>query len=200
MQQVAHLAAVEQADVIGHATAQRFVMVFAQTVHVAGLVGGVQVAVLEVAGDGVFLHPLLDDLVTAPAQVPDEVIDFFAEGAAHLFAHRFVAREAAGDLAAVAPGGAPADLVAFDDGDLQAFFRQFDRRGDAGEAAADDDDVDAVLALQGGVVGFVVEGGGVVGIAAWLSHVHAQAKRGRQTARSLWERACSRIGRHIQHL
>ncbi|MNO80616.1 hypothetical protein D3C76_718280 [compost metagenome] len=96
MQQVAHLAAVEQADVVAHATAQRFVVVLAQTVHVHRFVRGVQVTVLEVAGDAVFLHPLLDDLVPAPAQVPDEVIDVFAQGAAHLCAHRFFTREAAG--------------------------------------------------------------------------------------------------------
>ncbi|MNQ37083.1 hypothetical protein D3C85_506170 [compost metagenome] len=103
----------------------------------------------------------------APAQVPDEIIDFITNGAAHLFAHGFIARQAAGDLAAVAPGGAPADLVAFDDGDFQAFFGEFDSGGDAGEAAADDHHVDLVPALQGRVVGVLVKGGGVVGIAAF---------------------------------
>jgi hypothetical protein len=39
----------------------------------------VQVAVLEVAGDAVFRHALPDDLVPAPAQVPDEVVDVIAE-------------------------------------------------------------------------------------------------------------------------
>ena len=70
-------------------------------------------------------------------------------------------------MPAIAPGGAPADLVAFDDGDFQAFFREFDGGGDASETAADDHHVDLVSALQGRVVGVLVEGGGVVGIAAF---------------------------------
>jgi hypothetical protein len=39
---------------------------------------------------------LLDDLVPAPAQVPDEIVDFIAEAATHLLTHGFLAREAAG--------------------------------------------------------------------------------------------------------
>lgn len=70
-------------------------------------------------------------------------------------------------MSAVTPGGAPADLVAFDDGDFQAFFGQFDGGGDAGETTADDYHVDLVPALQDRVVGVLVEGGGVVGIAAF---------------------------------
>ncbi|MNM71052.1 hypothetical protein D3C81_827040 [compost metagenome] len=176
LQQVAHLAAVEQADLIAHAAPHGFVVILAQILHVARLVSSMQVAVLEVAGDAVFLDPLLDDLVSAPAQVPDEIVDFLADGAAHLLAHGFIAREAAGDLATVAPGGAPADFFAFNDGDFQAFFRQLDGGGDAGETAADDHHVDAVLALQGRVIGVLVEGGGVVGIAALLGHGFVQAK------------------------
>jgi hypothetical protein len=34
--------------------------------------------------------------VPAPAQVPDEIVDVFANRTAHLFAHRFIARQAAG--------------------------------------------------------------------------------------------------------
>jgi hypothetical protein len=33
--------------------------------------------------------------VPAPAQVPDEIVDFFADGVAHLFAHRLIAGQAA---------------------------------------------------------------------------------------------------------
>ncbi|MND96124.1 hypothetical protein D3C80_884040 [compost metagenome] len=181
LQQVAHLAAVEQADLVAHATVHRLFVILAQAGHVRGFVRGVQVAVLEVAGDAVFFHALPDDLVPAPAQVPDEIIDFITDGAAHLFAHGFIARQAAGDLAAIAPGGTPADLVAFDDGDLQAFFRQLDGGGHAGEAAADDHHVNPVPALQRRVIGVLVEGGGVVGIAT-LSHVGVQAELGETNA------------------
>jgi hypothetical protein len=34
--------------------------------------------------------------VPAPAQVPDEIVDFIADGPAHLFAHGLVTRQAAG--------------------------------------------------------------------------------------------------------
>ncbi|MNF83305.1 hypothetical protein D3C84_656270 [compost metagenome] len=179
LQQVAYLAAVEQADLVAHATTHRFVVILAQAVHVAGLVRGMQVTVFEVAGDAVFLDALLDDLVPAPAQVPDEIVDLIANGATHLFAHRFIAREAAGDLAAIAPGGAPADFITFDNGDFQAFFRQFDSGGDAGETATDDHHIDTMLTLQGRVISVLVEGGGVVGIAALLVHTSVRAKKGR---------------------
>ncbi|MCY1363473.1 hypothetical protein D9M69_502380 [compost metagenome] len=166
LQQIAHLVAVEQADLVAHATVHRLFVILAQAGHVRGFVCGVQVAVLEVAGDAVFFHALPDDLVPAPAQVPDEIIDFITNGAAHLFAHGFIARQAAGDLAAIAPGGAPADLVGLDDGYLVAAFGQFHGAGYAGEAAADDGDVDADAPLQARVVGFLVERGAVIGGAA----------------------------------
>jgi hypothetical protein len=181
LQQVAHLAAVEQADLIAQPAAHGFFIIVAQSSHVAGFVGRVQMTVFEVALDAVFLDALLDDFMPAPAQVPDEIVDVIAEFRAHLFAHRAVAGEAAGDLAAIAPGGAPADLVAFDDGDFQAFFGEFKGRGDAGKAAADDHHVNLVPTLQRRVVGVLVEGGGVVGIAAF-GHVSVHTKFGNQSA------------------
>ncbi|MNE23299.1 hypothetical protein D3C80_1165470 [compost metagenome] len=122
-----------------------------------------QVAALEVAVDAVAFHPLRDDLVAAPAQVPDEVIDLVPELVAHLLAHRFIAREAAGDLAAVAPAGAPADAIGFDNGDLQAAFGQLHGAGDPGKATADDCHIDLHRALEGRILGGVVEACGVVG-------------------------------------
>ncbi|MNH31064.1 hypothetical protein D3C79_913970 [compost metagenome] len=118
---------------------------------------------LEVAGDAVFLHPLLDDLVPAPAQVPDEVIHFTAQAVAHLRAHGFVAREAAGDLAAVAAAGAPADAVGFHHRHFQAALGQLHGGGYAGETAADNGYVDLHGALELRVLRVVVEGGTVVG-------------------------------------
>ena len=52
--------------------------------------------------------------------------------------------------------------MGLDQGHLAATLGQFDRRGDAGEAAADDGDVDRHRAQQGRIVGFLVERGGVV--------------------------------------
>ncbi|MCY1430516.1 hypothetical protein D9M71_464660 [compost metagenome] len=159
----AHAGGVEQGDLIAHAAALGFLTGGLQLVHVRRLHRRVQVAELQVALDAVFLHAAPDDVVAAPAQVPDEVVDVIAQPLAHLLAHGAVAGKAAGDLAAVAPAGAPADLVGLDDRDLVTALGQLDRRGDAGEAAADDGDVDVHLALQGGVAGFLVEAGGVVG-------------------------------------
>ena len=103
-------------------------------------------------------------MISWPRQrVPDEVLDLGAQPLAHLLVHRRVAGQAAGDLAAVAPAGAPADAMGLDQGHLVATLGQFDRRGDAGEAAADDGDVDRHRAQQGRIVGFLVERGGVVG-------------------------------------
>lgn len=59
-------------------------------------------------------------------------------------------------MAAITASGAPADLVAFDDGNFQAFFGEFYGSGDAGETAADDHHVDLVPPLQGRVVGVLV--------------------------------------------
>ncbi len=154
---------VQQDHLVAHAAAHRLLVGGLQLAHVAGLHRRVQVAMAKVAGDAVLLHPLADDLVAAPAQVPDEVLDLGAQPLAHLLVHRRVAGQAAGDLAAVAPAGAPADAMGLDQGYLVATLGQFDRRGDAGEAAADDGDVDRHRAQQGRIVGFLVERGGVVG-------------------------------------
>ncbi|MNO87711.1 hypothetical protein D3C76_791360 [compost metagenome] len=159
----AHAGGVEQGDLVAHATTLGFLAGGFQLVHVRRFHRRVQVAELQVALDAVFLHAAPDDVVTAPAQVPDEVVDVVAQPLAHLLAHRGIAGQAAGDLPAIAPAGAPADLVGLDDGDLVATLGEFDRSCHPGEAAADDGDVDVHFALQGGVVGFLVEAGGVVG-------------------------------------
>jgi hypothetical protein len=51
-------------------------------------------------------------------------------------------RDKVGDhLSVVAPGGAPARLHGFDDGDVDARLTQMQRGGQAGKTGADDDDV-----------------------------------------------------------
>ncbi len=79
LQQVAHLTAVEQADFVAEAATHGFLVIIAQTGHVARLVSRVQMTVFEVALNAVLLDPLPDDLMPAPAQVPDEIVDFIAE-------------------------------------------------------------------------------------------------------------------------
>ncbi len=166
VQVLAHRLAVEHLHLLAHAAPLGFVGEGLQFGHVRRLHGRVQVAVLEVAVDGIAFDPLLDDVVAAKAQLPDEIVHVIAQALAHLFAHGLVTRQAAGDLAAVAPAGAPADTVGFDDGHLQAALGQFHRAGHAGEAATDDHHVDLDRALQGRVLGGVVQAGGVVGGAA----------------------------------
>ncbi|MCY1537092.1 hypothetical protein D9M68_725770 [compost metagenome] len=75
VQVAAHAGGIQQGHFVAHAAAHRFFIGGLQLVHVRGLHGRVQVAVLEVALDAVLGHAVLDDLVAAPAQVPDEVVD-----------------------------------------------------------------------------------------------------------------------------
>ncbi|MCY1430867.1 hypothetical protein D9M71_468240 [compost metagenome] len=162
-QVLAHAGGVQQGHFVAHASAHRFFIGSLQLVHVRGLHRRMQVAALEVAVDAIARHTLLDHLVPAPAQVPDEIVDLGTQAVAHLRAHGFVARQAAGDLAAIAPAGAPADAVGFDDGHLQATLGQFHGAGHAGEAAADDGHIHLHRALELRVLGVVVEGGAVIG-------------------------------------
>src|SRR5690606_2014527 len=158
-----HPGAVEQRYLVTHATTQRLVVGGLELIHMAGLHRRMQVAVLEVAVDAVPGHTALDDLVAAPAQVPDEVVHLVTQGFAHLLAHGLVTGQAAGDLPAVAPTGAPADLVGLHHGYLEATLGQFHCRGDAGEAATDDGHVDGHAALQRRVVGLEIERRRVIG-------------------------------------
>src|SRR5471032_2903448 len=166
VQMLTHSGLIEQTDLIAHAAPLYLVVESTQFAQVRGLHRRVQVAVLEVAVNGVRIHALLDDLVTTPAQVPDEVVHLRAKAVAHLPAHGLIARQAAGDLPTIAPTGAPADPVGFDNRDLEPAFSQLDGTGNAGEAAADNHHVNADLALQGRVLGSVVEAGGVIRSAA----------------------------------
>src|SRR3990167_4307918 len=166
LQVLAHALGVQQGDLITHAAAHGFLVGRVQLIHVHRLHRCMQVTVFEVALDAVFGHPTLDDVVAAPAQVPDEIIDVLAEGLAHLFVHGLFAGQAAGDLADVAPRGAPTDLIGLDDRHFQPTLGQFHSRGHAGKAATDDGHVNLHSALHRRVISFAVEGGTVIGRAA----------------------------------
>ncbi|MND45433.1 hypothetical protein D3C80_362920 [compost metagenome] len=163
LQVLGHGLLVQQLHLVAHAPTLRLRFEGLQLTHMRGLHRRMQVTALEVAGDAVALDPLFDNLMPAPAQMPDEVIDVFTKFFTHLFAHGFVAREATGDLAAVTPAGAPTNPVGLDDGDLQAAFGQLDGAGHPGKTTADDRDVNLDRAFERRVLGGVVEAGGVVG-------------------------------------
>ncbi|MNG07939.1 hypothetical protein D3C84_912650 [compost metagenome] len=143
----AHSRAVQQGDAVAQAAALGLVMEATQLIHMGGFHCRVQVAVLEVAVDAVPGDPGLDNLLAAPAQTPDKIVHFRAQRFVHLLAHRLVARQAAGDLAAIAAAGTPADLLGLYQGDLEAALSQFHRTGHTSETAADDDDVNTHLTL-----------------------------------------------------
>ncbi len=90
-----------------------------------------------------------------------------------------VMADTANKLAAVAPGGTPADTVGFQQGDLVTGISQIDSGIETGKTAADDADVSLVLPLQLGPLLRVVAGGRVVGgdvllISVVLSCLHTQ--------------------------
>lgn len=124
LQVIGHCRTVQQLHLLAHATAAGLGLEGAQFVHVRRFHCRMQVAALEVAVDAIARHALLDHLMSAPAQVPDEVVDFATQVVAHLRAHGLITRQAAGDLATIAPAGTPADAVGFDDGHLQATLGQ----------------------------------------------------------------------------
>ena len=91
-----------------------------------------------VAFDVVFLDARFDDLIAEIAGLPEEFLGLRA----HLFDEFAFAGPAGEHLSAVAARRAPADAVRFGDSDGEAAIGERERRGDAGEAAADDGDVD----------------------------------------------------------
>ena len=196
-QVLTHALGIEQGDLAAQATAHGLLVGCFQLGHVHRLHRRVQVAVLEVALDAVLGNAALDDLVTAPAQVPDEILDLAAEGLAHLLVHGPFAGQAAGDLAAIAAGGAPADLVGFDHRHLEAALGQLHRRGHAGETATDNGHIDLHRALHRRVIGLMVERGGVVGLAALGRRRHG-LDRGVHEVSLLWVAAPQRCSKTVR--
>ncbi len=132
-----------------------------------------QVAKFQVTINLVFFHPALDDLVPAPAQIPDEVVHPFAELFGHLFAHGLIAGQAARNLAAVTTGGTPGHFLGLDNCDFQTPFCQFKGGIDAGKSAAHDGNIDPVVAFEFGVITVLIDGSGIVRRTSVLVHVHA---------------------------
>ena len=87
---------------------------------------------------------LLNDVVSAVANVANKARARHAELALD---RRFPA-DAGDELAAVAPRGSPADAVRLEENDRIAALGERQRRGDTGEAAADDADVGLVPSLE----------------------------------------------------
>ncbi len=125
---------------------------------VGGLPAGLEVAGGELAVDAVPGDQLLDQAVGLESDVPDLAGIVAAEGPL-VFAHRGAG--AGGELAAVAPRGAPAQPVGLDEDDVEAALGQVQRRREPGIAAADDADIRLVLALEARVVRHLAGGLGV---------------------------------------
>ena len=100
-----------QSDFMGKVHALQPLAFFLQLPPLARLEGGVHVTELEIAIDGVSLHPLPDDLVAGPAQIPEQFVQILAGSPALRLPYPLLAAEAAYELTTVAAGGPPAYAV-----------------------------------------------------------------------------------------
>lgn len=138
--------------------------------------GEVAVAPGEIALDVEALNPLAHQLHRLqPHQV--ELANPLLTNPADKLAG--IVADTANKLATIAPGGAPADAVGLQQGDLVTGISQIDGGIETGKTAADDADVSLVLPLQLGPLLPVVAGGRVVGgdmllISVVLSCLHTQ--------------------------
>ncbi|MNZ71717.1 hypothetical protein D3C78_900830 [compost metagenome] len=149
-----------QAQFVTVAQAAQFIGVFGEALQLAGLVGQVAVTPGQVAGDGVALDPLTDDVHGFQAHQLHAAYAFFTDHRKELLQ---AVTDAPDKLAAIAPAGPPAELARFQQDHRQAAFGQLDGGVQARIAAANDAHVGAVLALQERVIGVWRAAGGVVG-------------------------------------
>jgi len=127
---------------------------------------GRQVAIApgQVAVDGVALDALADDVDGFEAHALEFIDAFCANDLAELLDVLYdTMADAADQLPAVSPAGAPADSVRFQQDDAEAPLGQFDGRVEAGEPTADDADVGPLLALQRLEGQFAIDACGIVG-------------------------------------
>ncbi|MNO99263.1 hypothetical protein D3C76_910290 [compost metagenome] len=150
----------DQPQLMCIAQAAQFFGVFGKAQQLGGFVGQVAVAPGQVAGDGMLLDPLADDLHGLQAHQLHAAHAFLAYYRQELFQ---AVADAADQLPAIAPTGAPAQFARFQQDDREAAFGQLDGSVQARVAAADDTYIGAVLALQEGVVRVWRAAGGVVG-------------------------------------
>ena len=140
--------------------AQQVGIVFVEALEVTRL--GCQVAITpgQVAIDGIAFDALANDLHRLEAHALELIHTLFAEDVGELLD---IMADAADQLAAVAPAGAPADAVRFQQDDAEPAFGQFDGGIEAGEAATDDAHVGPLFALQGLEGQLAVDARGIVG-------------------------------------
>ena len=156
----AHLVGLQQAHFMAITQAAQFFGVFGQAVQVAGLVGEVAVAPGQVAGDLVALDALAHDLHGFQAH---QLHLAHAVAADHVGELVQAVADAANQLAAITPAGAPADLARFQQHHAEAALGQFQGRVQPGKAAADHAHVGSHFAGQRRVIGLRQAAGGVVG-------------------------------------
>ena len=129
-----------------------------------GLQGDFRKAAFQIAANAVFLDPLMDDFMAAPAELPEHVGDALAV----LLADSGQAVDAVDELPAIPAGSPPAHPVRFHHRHGIAPFRQGQSGGNSGEPGADHADIRHLGALQGRIVGGFVDRGGVVGVRVLL--------------------------------
>ncbi len=144
--------------VVAESLPQRLVLT--QPLELLAVAGGEQIAVPEIAGDGVLADALADDAVALEGHV--------AQGAGGLGAvlgldHVHVAAVAVDDLTAIAPRGAETDPGGFEHHHVMPLLGKMQRRRDPGEAGPHHAHLALDVAFEGGALGRRVGRGGIVG-------------------------------------
>ena len=136
-----------------------------QVSHVPRLQGGFDEAIFQITFDAILRHPVMDDVIAAPAQVPQHVGD--AVAVFLLYFREPV--DAVDQLSAVAPGCAPADTVRFHQRHRETPFSQRQRSCNPGKTGPDDADIHRDTALEHRIIRDLVDGRGEIGIGVFLS-------------------------------
>lgn len=150
----------DQAQFVAVAEAFQLGLVGGEVIEVGGLVGQVAVAPGQIAVDLELCHSLAHDLHRFQAHQLELAHAFCAD---HRLELLDAMADAADQLPAVAPAGAPADLVGLQQSHAETLLRQFDGRVQAAEAATDHAHVHLHLALQRRVGQLAIDAGGIVG-------------------------------------
>ena len=159
---LARLGRREQVDVrIVHDRGQAFSLVL-HSAQVSGLGGPCQMARrLQIAGDAVFADETRHQVPGLEGQIQQALGALGPESPHKL---RRALPQARNDLAAVSPGGAPADLAALQDHDPEPPAGRVQRGGEARAATADNDQIRGDIAGEGRLIHPGIGRGGVVGL------------------------------------
>ena len=155
----AHFIGLQQTGFVAISQAAQFFGFFGKTFQVARLVGQVAITPGQVAGNVVALDPLADDFYRLKAHQLHLPHTVFADDPFKLL--KPVA-DAANQLPAIAPAGAPADLVRFEHNHAHATLGQLQRCVQAGKAAAHHAHISHMLTLQHRMIGLRQTAGGVI--------------------------------------